>query len=179
MRHCVRIDEIPAAGMEYAVDDADPVFRECLVEAIEVDGDHRCSVQIQVTRQEQRIELNGSIELRVLLSCSRCLAEVPFDTQRAVHAVLLLEAPPVEDDVEIEKADLDESYFDGEELDLMELTREQLILALPEKPLCDEKCKGLCPQCGADRNAETCSCDGKLPDPRMAVLATLKIDAES
>jgi len=179
VRHCVRIDEIPATGMEYLVDEAEPVFRKCIAEAVEADGDHRCSVRVSVTRQEQRIELGGSMELRALLSCSRCLAEVPFDTQRAVHAVLLLEVPPLEEDAEIEETDLDESYFDGEELDLMDLIREQLILALPDKPLCDEECKGLCPQCGADRNVESCGCDGKQPDPRMAVLATLKIDAES
>ena len=35
---------------------------------------------------------------------------------------------------------------------------EQLQLELPMKALCREDCKGLCPQCGADRNAAPCDC---------------------
>ena len=64
-------------------------------------------------------------------------------------------------------------------IDLLELAREQIILSLPEKPLCDEECKGLCTSCGADLNEETCTCEPEPADPRMAVLAGLKLDDDS
>jgi uncharacterized protein len=56
------------------------------------------------------------------------------------------------------------------------LVYEQVFLALPTRPLCDEECRGLCPQCGVNRNAGQCSCTVDAGDPRLAVLRGLKID---
>ncbi len=64
--------------------------------------------------------------------------------------------------------------YHDEKIDLGEVIREQLYLALPMKPLCQEQCKGLCPVCGANRNRETCHCQQQWEDPRMAALAEWK-----
>jgi uncharacterized protein len=64
--------------------------------------------------------------------------------------------------------------YRDEAIDLGEVIREQLYLALPMKPLCQESCKGLCPVCGANRNRETCHCQHQWEDPRMAALAEWK-----
>jgi uncharacterized protein len=48
------------------------------------------------------------------------------------------------------------------------------VLAVPFAPLCREDCKGLCPQCGIDRNTGTCSCEPPI-DPRLAALKGLKL----
>jgi len=64
--------------------------------------------------------------------------------------------------------------YRDEKIDLGEVIREQLYLALPMKPLCQEQCKGLCPVCGANRNRETCNCQQQWEDPRMAALAEWK-----
>jgi uncharacterized protein len=50
------------------------------------------------------------------------------------------------------------------------------MLALPTRPLCDEKCLGLCPQCGVNRNLADCTCTVETGDPRLSVLRGLKID---
>ena len=55
-----------------------------------------------------------------------------------------------------------------------ELLREQFYLALPMKPLCQEDCRGLCPQCGVNRNTGTCDCNVQWEDPRLAALRNLK-----
>jgi uncharacterized protein len=60
-------------------------------------------------------------------------------------------------------------------IDLGEVVREQLYLALPMKPLCREDCKGLCPVCGVNRNRETCTCQQEWVDPRMAALKEWKV----
>lgn len=67
--------------------------------------------------------------------------------------------------------------FDGEtpRLNVSALAWEQLMLALPVKPLCDPRCKGLCPKCGANLNAGPCGCADDEGDPRLAVLRGLKI----
>lgn len=79
-----------------------------------------------------------------------------------------------DDGVELEADQLDVLPYDGEQVDLEPLLREQLVLAVPYAPLCREDCKGLCPQCGIDRNAETCACEAP-PDPRFAALKGLKL----
>ena len=54
--------------------------------------------------------------------------------------------------------EIDISFYRDDEIDLSELLREQFYLALPMKPLCREDCRGLCPQCGVNRNTGTCDC---------------------
>jgi len=75
---------------------------------------------------------------------------------------------------EVAGEDLDLFPFDGETIDLEPLFREQFVLAIPYAPLCSETCKGLCQQCGIDRNTATCSCEPPI-DPRLAGLKGLKI----
>ena len=64
--------------------------------------------------------------------------------------------------------------YRDDKIDLTEVVREQLYLALPMKPLCREDCKGLCPVCGVNRNRETCTCQEVWVDPRMAALKQWK-----
>jgi len=55
----------------------------------------------------------------------------------------------------------------GDLVDLTELVRQHLALAIPISPRCSPTCKGLCPKCGADRNAGGCDCDTEEVDPRL------------
>lgn len=45
-----------------------------------------------------------------------------------------------------------------EYVDLTDDIREAIILAFPSYPVCKPDCKGLCPQCGANRNERACEC---------------------
>ncbi len=58
-------------------------------------------------------------------------------------------------------------------LDLGPLVRDAVLLELPLAPLCRADCRGLCPQCGADRNEEDCRCVAPV-DPRWASLDVLR-----
>jgi uncharacterized protein len=64
----------------------------------------------------------------------------------------------------------------GEEIDLEPLVREAVLLELPLSPLCAEDCAGLCPECGADRNADRCDCAIDVRDPRWDALDQLRFD---
>ena len=58
--------------------------------------------------------------------------------------------------------------------DLGEMVREQVLLALPLRRLCREECRGLCPSCGVNRNADSCDCHpAETVDERLAVLRKL------
>src|SRR6185295_19671580 len=94
--------------------------------------------------------------------------EMPTDDDSAASG------DDADDGPEVTEEDLDVFPFDGERIDLEPLFREQFVLAIPYAPLCAETCKGLCPQCGIDRNTGSCTCEPPI-DPRLAALKGLKI----
>jgi uncharacterized protein len=63
--------------------------------------------------------------------------------------------------------------FDGAGIDIDELVTEEILLAVPDHVLCDEKCQGMCPVCGVDRNSNDCGCETQKIDPRWAGLKEL------
>ena len=115
-----------------------------------------------------RARIAGNFELL----CARCLTSVPtpveatfdlifrpggVDAETGEHAI-------TEDETEI-------GYYEKSGLPLEDVVREQVLLTLPGRALCQEACKGLCPQCGADRNAGDCGCGETAGDPRWRALA--------
>jgi len=67
------------------------------------------------------------------------------------------------------------AVFDGEGIELDDLVREELLLALPVNLLCREDCKGLCPVCGIDRNQSDCRCESDAVDSRWQKLKELQM----
>jgi uncharacterized protein len=62
---------------------------------------------------------------------------------------------------------------DQQVLDMGEVLRQYVITEIPIKPLCCEKCLGLCPECGSNQNKEKCKCTAAPADPRWGALAEL------
>jgi uncharacterized protein len=124
-------------------------------------------------RAGQELIFQGTLTGDVIGHCARCLDDFGLPIERHFHCVLVPHSS-VPGEVELEEDDLDLSYYSGEEVDVSPLIREQLLLALPTRPLCREDCRGLCPRCGVNRNSERCDCAGDLTDPRLAVLQGLK-----
>jgi uncharacterized protein len=123
----------------------------------------------------------GTFKGYLTVACSRCVNPVRLNIDETLRVTFMPpgEMPtdddePAEEGVEVTEGDLDLFPFDGEKIDLEPLFREQFVLAIPYAPLCAEDCKGLCPQCGIDRNTGTCSCEKPI-DPRLAALKGLKL----
>jgi uncharacterized protein len=72
--------------------------------------------------------------------------------------------------------ELSSPYVDGEELDLAAWAHDAFALALPAQLLCREDCAGLCPECGADLNADPTHAHERAPDPRWAKLRELRLE---
>lgn len=72
--------------------------------------------------------------------------------------------------------ELTSPYVRDEELDLHAWLRDALALALPDRILCREDCAGLCPICGADRNADPGHAHEAARDPRWAALDGLRLE---
>lgn len=129
----------------------------------------------------------GTFRGEVTVACSRCINPVQLQIDEKLRVTFMPrhelpgdgdddEAPAgdADDGPEVTDEDIDVFPFDGERVDLEPLLREQFVLAVPFAPLCAETCKGLCPQCGVDRNTTSCSCAPPI-DPRLAALKGLKI----
>lgn len=130
-------------------------------------------VEVEYYRSGLDVFFRGRLHGDVLGSCSRCLEEYAFGLDHPFVFVLTPRAAAATESARLSAADLALSFYEGEEIDLTPLVHEQVILALPTRPLCDEACRGLCPRCGVNLNAGSCSCPAPAPDPRLAVLHSL------
>ena len=80
------------------------------------------------------------------------------------------------EEVELSAEEMGLIPFAGEEIDLREALQEQFIMALPQRALCREACKGLCPHCGADLNRVSCGCEPPAFNSRFDALKSFKAD---
>ena len=131
----------------------------------------------RVSREGGEVRLRGKITAEAEVDCDRCLnsISVPVETDFDVKYVTAQDYE-ARGAAALREEDLDLSVFDGETIDVDELVREQVLLALPARALCKEECKGLCPVCGADRNANPCACESREIDPRWAGLKAVMSD---
>ncbi len=131
--------------------------------------------KIRLLRTADGILVTGRLHTEVRVSCRRCLKSfsVPIDFTleeqfRPSIDVYTGAALPVEDGEDVvTRTDLHHM------LDLTEVVRQDLLLAMPISPLCSQDCQGLCPRCGADLNTETCTCQDEQIDPRLEALRQL------
>lgn len=100
--------------------------------------------------------------------CDRCAEEVKKDFSFNIKRIVV-------EKLENEEDDDDYIVVNNRKLDLDELVNEEVSLSLPNKILCKDDCKGLCPKCGANLNFKQCDCK-KDVDPRMAALLQLLED---
>lgn len=131
-------------------------------------------VRLGYRRSGQELFFDGRVSSQAIGHCARCLEQYSFDVASDFSFVLVPKSP-MPDEVELNEEDLDLSFYEGEEVDVSPLVLEQIVLTLPTRPLCKEDCRGLCPQCGINRNNETCACVIDQGDPRLAVLRNLKV----
>jgi uncharacterized protein len=121
-----------------------------------------------------RYRVAGRVRGELELTCGRCLEPFTLPVEGDFDLRYVPRTENVgEGEREVGEDDLTTAFYDDDQIDVGELIAEQFHLALPMKPLCSEDCKGLCPHCGTNLNAGTCSCTEKWEDPRLAVLRAL------
>lgn len=161
----IPIEDILEEGLIVDVDEPISIDRISLVSPVKS--------HLELRKIGREIVIEGFLKAEIEYQCSRCLKtfrtamEIPVET--VYHPV---------DDMHSERKELkndemDMSFYSGDKLDVQELLKEQIVLNVQMKPLCDDNCKGLCSQCGKDLSLESCSCSKKEADPRLAVLKKL------
>ena len=131
---------------------------------------------LKINKAGHQVLVRGRVSGEVRLACARCLKD--FTT--AIEERVDIELRPVFDldraaqERELGSDDLNVEFFSGEALDAGHLAAEQISLAIPMKPLCQDDCGGICPKCGADRTLGACGCVPET-DPRWSALKDLKL----
>jgi uncharacterized protein len=151
----------------YQPDDLNPVDeRVSLTQPATVSG--------KVRLAGNEVFVNGHVETRAEVECDRCLqpVETPVNTDFVLEYISGSEYESG-GAAELTEAEMSVSVFDGEAIDVDEIVKEQILLAVPTRLLCREDCKGICPECGTDRNTGDCSCATNDIDPRWAALKDL------
>lgn len=125
----------------------------------------------------QAYRLEGHLASHVEVSCVRCLEPFEFEIRERLDLVYLPQSQNVpmseDDEYGLGDDDLAVAYYRDEEIDLAHMIWEQIVLALPMKPVCKPECRGLCPECGVNRNEQACSCSRDTTDPRWQALKSL------
>jgi len=145
---------------------------------IELDEDTRLTGDVsfsgEVRREGHRTYLRGRVTGSVEADCVRCLEPASRKLDLHFEDIFVDAASePTDEEIEVDEKELDESLIAGNEIDMAEVVREQLILATTETVRCKEDCKGLCPKCGGNRNLIDCRCEDNEIDPRWAALKNL------
>jgi len=130
---------------------------------------------IQMLRTADGVLVLGQVNTSVELVCSRCLDEFSLplrfnleeEFRPTIDIVTGAMLPISEDDETATRID------EHHELDLTEVVRQDILLALPPNPICRTKCLGLCPTCGKNWNEGPCDCKHAEIDPRWQSLKEL------
>ncbi len=137
-------------------------------------------IDLEMIPARDIIEVTGRLSTVARLSCSRCLVEYDLPLNHQFHLLYSQKIPKslqTEQDqsVELTAEQIGVIYYKGEIIDFTEAVQEQVVLALPYKPLCKQNCKGLCVRCGIDLNHQTCQCDKQSASSPFEGLKGLKL----
>lgn len=129
-----------------------------IMELDETDTQFKHEVEYDFLAQLQgnALLVTGKVRTQATLRCSRCLQvfDLPLEVSQFVF----------------------HQELTGEDfVDLTANMREDIILELPQRALCSQGCKGLCPHCGKDLNKGPCRCKPSEGDLRWHALDHLNI----
>ncbi len=106
--------------------------------------------------------------------CARCLEPVHTPLEGDFDLLFRPEdADAIAGERAITEDETEIGYYDKSGLLLEDVVREQVLLTLPGRTLCQEDCKGLCAHCGQNLNEASCNCAQTVVDPRWNALAGL------
>ncbi len=125
------------------------------------------SVHVHIEKIKKDYRVHISLKTRAHYQCDRCLDEFDQDFAAEIEQHYHMGPGELLDDDIIRIAE------DTTEIDINPVIAEMMLLNHPLKMLCNEECKGICPNCGAHLNHEACRCTEVPIDPRWEKLRGL------
>ncbi|HIJ85038.1 MAG: protein of unknown function DUF177 [Magnetococcales bacterium] len=135
---------------------------------------HPVHVDVAIARANDKWRVFGTLMYRVQGTCCRCLELFHGEQTSQVERLFCVGPDPFQDKKNKAMED-DLTYLEGGDLVIRDLVQEEILLDLPMTPVCSDDCRGLCPQCGVNRNRERCHCESKTREGPFSELKKLKL----
>ncbi len=124
--------------------------------------------RVSVYETMDNLSIQGELSFLIHPVCARCMEVYKIHSQLPIRRLLvpMSEGHP-------EKADSEDEgvgFYEGAEIDVGEMISEQVVLDQPMIYLCKPDCRGLCLQCGANRNLKECPCRANFEKSPFGVL---------
>ena len=110
-------------------------------------------IQAVVINTGTAYEVAGIATAALHAQCARCLRDFDLQLEADVDAYFVEHSHAHEVPEE-----QDFAVVEGDRIDLGPFVQSALVISIPLAPLHDPDCKGICPECGADRNEDECGC---------------------
>jgi len=139
-------------------------------------------------RQATTLEVSGTAQLLPLgeirvqgrligsmgAECDRCLEAMQFHLDGGFDlGYLPADAGWDDPETSLGEKESDVGFYDGEGVQLADVVREQIVLWLPMQRICRPDCRGICPQCGQNKNEIECGCREQTIDERWSALKNI------
>ncbi len=130
-----------------------------------------------LNRSLGEVRMVGDLSVQIEGICDRCAEPATSSIQDHFDLIYMpsAEARAGGED-EIDEAAVEVGYYDGNGLELNDVFREVVLLALPMQLVCKEDCKGVCASCGQNLNQKTCDCQPNATDDRWSKLKMLRAE---
>jgi uncharacterized protein len=136
------------------------------LETIAVPAGESIELDVRLESVTEGVYVSGSVHAPLAGECARCLDALTDEID-----VELSELFAYPDSVTDETTDEDElPRVVDEMIDVEQIVRDAVVLALPLAPLCSPDCLGLCPECGEKRADLAPDHGHETLDPRWAAL---------
>lgn len=169
----IRFDEIPSEGLRLTIKD------EAWFPDHDLSRDGGVLAVVFLRREGRaRVLMEGTLTVTVCLTCDRCLESYPLPLEET----FVVDFELADESVVASSAgehllgsnEMDAVFLLEPAIDIYQVLEQQVFLALPEKHLCAEQCRGLCGGCGVNLNEQDCRCGGEKRVSPFSVLAGLK-----
>lgn len=167
---------IPKAGVTitYTEDDA-LLWQEKLAEtALECTLSKPLEAEITLQLEDEGVVISGTFTAQITLPCAFCLEPATLDIGHIFYDII-----HTQEEYLIAEGKYVQETKKGIEIDVAEVVFEEFLIDASATPMCKERCLGLCPLCGINKNLQQCSCDVHGKDPRLEKLRALVLEKKT
>jgi uncharacterized protein len=128
-----------------------------------------------LAHSDGEVRVEGRYTVVMATECDRCLGRARFSLDSGFDLFYRpMSFIAREEEIEIDEGEAEIGFYEDGGIELEDILREQVLLALPMQRVCSEMCKGICPVCGKNRNESECQCRTDASDDRWGALRNLR-----
>lgn len=113
----------------------------------------------ELKRKNDIVEIRGTIFADKVVECIRCLEKFNITVSEEIRINLKPSYMlPRDEEIELSLSDLDDDFYEQDEIDFYEYMIPLGESIIPPYNLCSENCRGICKVCGENLNKVECRC---------------------